>query len=92
MIYLDNAATTVRKPEQVAAAMVQALQEWGNSSRGVHSTSLQAARGIYKTRCRIAEFFGCRRREGLTAHRFFLIMWYLQINNIISKKQVVRQG
>ena len=63
MIYLDNAATTLRKPEQVAAAMIQALQGWGNSSRGVHSTSLQAARGIYETRCKTAGFFGCRRSD-----------------------------
>ena len=35
MIYLDNAATTLRKPEQVAEAMMNALRSWGNSSRGV---------------------------------------------------------
>ncbi|MDO5295693.1 MAG: aminotransferase class V-fold PLP-dependent enzyme [bacterium] len=63
MIYLDNAATAVRKPEQVAKAMVKALQEWGNSSRGVHATSLQAASGIYAARVKIARFFGCRRPD-----------------------------
>ncbi|MBQ7568548.1 aminotransferase class V-fold PLP-dependent enzyme [bacterium] len=63
MIYLDNAATTVRKPDTVAEAMVKALQGWGNSSRGVHDTSLQAARGIYSARCKAAAFFGCRRPD-----------------------------
>ena len=34
MIYLDNAATTLYKPEGVAEAMTAALTTLGNSGRG----------------------------------------------------------
>ena len=34
MIYLDNAATTLHKPEGVAEAMTMALTSMGNSGRG----------------------------------------------------------
>ena len=34
MIYLDNAATTMQKPEAVAEAVVAAMGSMGNSGRG----------------------------------------------------------
>ncbi len=34
MIYLDNAATTMRKPPQVVQAVVKALESIGNAGRG----------------------------------------------------------
>lgn len=34
MIYLDNAATTIQKPECVTEAVVQAMQTLGNCGRG----------------------------------------------------------
>ncbi len=58
MIYLDNAATTRRKPSQVIEAVVQAMNTMGNSGRGVHEASLDASRVIFDTRCKLAEFFG----------------------------------
>ena len=36
MIYLDNAATTLRKPPQVIDAVVAAMGSFGNSARGTH--------------------------------------------------------
>ena len=36
MIYLDNAATTMRKPPCVGEAILEALASFGNSSRGAH--------------------------------------------------------
>ena len=59
MIYLDNAATTLRKPRQVVEAVVDAMETMGNSGRGVHAESLSASRVIYDARCRLAQFFGC---------------------------------
>ena len=44
MIYLDNAATTQRKPQQVLDAVVQAMTTMGNASRGAHGSALEAAR------------------------------------------------
>ena len=63
MIYLDNAATTQRKPLQVIQAVVRAMETMGNSGRGVHEGSLHAARTIYETRMKLAEFFGCSAPE-----------------------------
>lgn len=58
MIYFDNAATTLYKPDCVAEALVSALCQLGNAGRGVHGASLGAARMIYDTRVRLAELFG----------------------------------
>ena len=50
MIYLDNAATTMRKPPQVAEAVVTAMNTMGNASRGAHAEALTASRIVYNTR------------------------------------------
>ena len=63
MIYLDNAATTLRKPPQVIDAVVQAMDSFGNSARGTHEGSLAASRVIYDTRCKLAELFHCKRPD-----------------------------
>lgn len=63
MIYLDNAATTLRKPPQVGQAMLEALNSMGNSSRGTHESSLGASRTIYSARVKLAKFFGCARPD-----------------------------
>ena len=46
MIYLDNAATTLKKPETVIRAVAEAMGTLGNSPRGVHGASLAAARTV----------------------------------------------
>ena len=58
MIYMDNAATTMRKPESVIEAVVNALNSMGNAGRGAHAASLSASRIIYNTREALARFFG----------------------------------
>ena len=63
MIYLDNAATTLRKPEQVIDAVVEAMRSMGNSGRSTHGGSLAASRTIYGTREKLAQFFGCPRAD-----------------------------
>ena len=57
MIYFDNAATTMHKPETVIHAVAQALNSLGNAGRGAHEASLDASRNIYGVRERIADFF-----------------------------------
>ncbi len=57
MIYFDNAATTLKKPEEVIHAVTDALQNMGNAGRGVHDAALDASRVIYDTRTRLADFF-----------------------------------
>ena len=63
MIYLDNAATTLRKPEQVIDAVAEAMRSMGNSGRSTHGGSLAASRTIYGTREKLAQFFGCPRAD-----------------------------
>ncbi len=58
MIYLDNAATTLKKPECVREAVYRAMESMGNSGRGAWGPSLLASREIYGVREKAAEFFG----------------------------------
>lgn len=58
MIYMDNAATTMRKPDEVIEAVVNAMNSMGNAGRGAHAASLSASRVIYNTRESLARFFG----------------------------------
>ena len=57
MIYLDNAATTLYKPESVIEAVANAMRTQGNASRGVHGATLSASRAVYDARNKIAKFF-----------------------------------
>ena len=63
MIYLDNGATTLRKPECVKEALLEALASMGNSGRGVHDASLYAGRIIYRARESLAELLGAAAPE-----------------------------
>ncbi len=59
MIYLDNAATTMRKPSCVVEAVAKALTSLGNASRGAHEGALNSNRLLYRTRGKLAKLFGC---------------------------------
>lgn len=63
MIYLDNAATTLHKPPQVAQAVFLAMHTMGNCARGTHKEALDAARGVYAAREKLAALFGCPRAD-----------------------------
>lgn len=58
MIYMDNAATTMRKPQEVVDAVMNAMCSMGNAGRGAHAASLSASRVIYNAREALARFFG----------------------------------
>ena len=57
MIYLDNAATTLYKPQEVDAAILDALHTAGNPGRGAHEPTLHASRLVYAAREALAELF-----------------------------------
>ena len=57
MIYMDNAATTMRKPKEVIDAVAAAMDSMGNAGRGAHGAALGAARMIYDTREKLCRFF-----------------------------------
>lgn len=63
MIYLDNAATTQKKPPEVAQAILAALNSFGNCGRGAYDSALDAARVIYDAREKLAKLFGCSQPE-----------------------------
>ena len=54
MIYFDNAATTLKKPDTVAKSVFEAINSFANASRGSYESSLNSERIILETRERIA--------------------------------------
>lgn len=58
MIYFDNAATTLKKPDCVKETLLASFEKLGNPSRGAHAPSLNASRLVYDTRLRLASLFG----------------------------------
>ena len=57
MIYLDNSATTLIKPPQVAQAVYDAINTMGNSGRGAYNSSISSSMVLYETRELIAKMF-----------------------------------
>ncbi|NLI94125.1 MAG: aminotransferase class V-fold PLP-dependent enzyme [Peptococcaceae bacterium] len=58
MIYLDNAATTLKKPDSVKEAVIRAMDTFGNASRGAHAPALNALRVLMEARIALASLFG----------------------------------
>lgn len=59
MIYLDNAATTGKKPATVIRAMEYAMKNYSaNPGRSGHTLSANTAEAVYRVREKTADFFG----------------------------------
>ena len=65
MIYMDNAATTLQKPEEVKQAILYALEHMGNAGRGGTEAALDASRSIYAVREKLADFLMQKVRQEL---------------------------
>lgn len=67
---MDNAATTIQKPDEVKAAVMAAFDTLGNAGRGASAPSLDASRVIYGAREKLARLFhaGDARRIVFTAN------------------------
>lgn len=63
MIYLDNAATTLHKPQEVVDAVVAAMGSLGNAGRGASAGALDAGRVIWRCREAVARLLGCPRAD-----------------------------
>lgn len=63
MIYMDNAATTMRKPQEVIGAVTAAMCSMGNAGRGAHEASLGASRTIFGVREKLAHFFNAKQAK-----------------------------
>lgn len=57
LIYFDNAATTLIKPDSVITAVSDAMRHFGNSGRGAHEAALDASRILYETRAMLCDLF-----------------------------------
>ena len=60
MIYLDNGATSFRKPETVARAMRCALDNCANPGRGGYPAAMAAAKTVLRCRERAGNLFHCQ--------------------------------
>lgn len=66
MIYLDNAATTSPKPENVVREVNRAMRRYSaNPGRGGHSASIITAKAVYDTRTAVKDFFHMRSEENV---------------------------
>ena len=59
MIYLDNGATSFRKPPSVSRAVQQAMATCANPGRGGYGSAMAAAKTVYSCREAAADLFGC---------------------------------
>ena len=57
MIYLDNAATTFRKPSGVTAAVRHAMETMSSPGRGGYPAAILAAETVFDCRTEVAELF-----------------------------------
>ena len=58
MIYFDNGATTLIKPESVLKEIVDDFNKMGNPSRGSYTASEYSMDKVYGTRQKVAKLFG----------------------------------
>lgn len=66
MIYFDNAATTLKKPQSVYKAVYETMIKYGaNAGRGGHKLSVKASELINETRLLLSDFFGIENPERL---------------------------
>lgn len=60
MIYFDNAATTLHKPQEVIDTVIKAMTSMGNAGRGNTSASMEASHIIFDTRENLAKLFNIK--------------------------------
>lgn len=84
LIYLDNAATTLHKPPQVAEAVKTAILTVGNAARGAHGASMQASRTVFETRQKLALLLGCPRADHVVFSANSTMALNMAIQGILS--------
>ncbi len=85
MIYLDNAATTLKKPQCVIDAVVHAMNTAGNASRGAHGSALTASRMVYDARVKVADFFSCKHPDHVVFTSNSTEALNIAINGVLSE-------
>jgi len=59
MIYLDNGATSFRKPPQVYRAVLKAMETCANPGRGGYEAAMNAMAAVYRCREEAGKLFDC---------------------------------
>ena len=59
MIYLDNGATSFRKPAAVQRAVAEAMNRCANPGRGGYPAAMEAAQTVFRCREEAGKFFEC---------------------------------
>ncbi len=65
MIYLDNAATTLKKPKSVYTACMYAMKHMSTPGRGGHYYAMRAAEAAYECREKAAKLFNVKDPENV---------------------------
>ncbi len=63
MIYLDNGATSFRKPAAVYRAVREAMASCANPGRGGYPAATEAAKRVFACREQAAKLFACREEQ-----------------------------
>ncbi len=66
MIYLDNAATSYPKPQNVRKIFCASIEKYAfNSGRGAYAAAVRTSEAIYDVRMACSRFFGAKRPENV---------------------------
>ncbi|MEL3908206.1 MAG: aminotransferase class V-fold PLP-dependent enzyme [Treponemataceae bacterium] len=89
MIYFDNAATTLIKPEQVRKLIIEGISsgKYGNPGRGSHKAALNALEEIYKTREALAKLFNLGEPENIALTQNGSASLNFVINSLFAEPQ-----
>ena len=85
MIYLDNAATTMQKPQCVAQAVADAITSFGNSGRSAHNAALSASRTVFEARKLLAQFFNAESPECIAFTANSTMALNIAIKGVLNK-------
>lgn len=89
MLYLDNAATTRRKPSCVYKAAFKAALMCGNAGRGINKTSIEGIKTIIKAQEAAAELFGIENESNIVFTQNATYALNMAILGVIGKRDNV---
>lgn len=90
MIYLDNPATSMKKPACVLSAMARNTRDYSvNAGRGGHSASIKGATAIGETQEALADFFGIKNPERIAFTQNATYALNMAITGFLSRRDHV---
>ena len=89
VIYLDNAATSYPKPQNVIRAVTDSLFRCGNPGRSSHSLSLYSARAVFDCREAICSYFNFNHPENVVFTYNTTYALNMAIKGLITEGEIV---